>query len=156
MDSVTTVLAWWGAAISTAVLAWDVYKWRRTGRAKLVVRANGHLQDAHSRNPQKYIVIKVTNTGDKATTLGLIAFRYYKSKPRKWLKEKAEQRGFFNPGNATSPLPYKLEVGAEWSCVVEQTAEIERMSKEGYFYIEAEDSSTPNALKNFRGRLLLD
>src|SRR4051812_48329334 len=101
MNSVTTFIAWWGAIISTAVLAWDVYKWRKTGHPKLVVRANGNLQDAHSNNPQKYIAIKVTNVGDKPTTLALITFRYYKSKPRKWRKQKAEQRGFFNPGNPT-------------------------------------------------------
>jgi len=97
----------------------------------------------------------VPSTGHP-TTLGLIALRYFKSKPRKWRKQKAEQRGFFNPRNPTAPLPYKLEVGAEWSGVVEQTPEIERMSREGYFYIEAEDSSTSTSLKNARGRLLLD
>ena len=156
MSNVTSALAWWGAIIATAVLVWDVYKWRKTGRPTLEVRANGNLQDAHSRNPQKYIAIKVTNTGDKPTTLALITFRYYKSKLRKWRKDKSLQRGFFNPGNATSPLPYKLDVGAEWSCIVDQTPEIEKMAREGYFYVEAEDSSTSKPMKFARTRFLLD
>lgn len=156
MNRFTTLLAWWGAVISTAVLAWDVYKWRNTGHAKLSVRANGNLQDAHSRNPQKFIAITVTNNGDKPTTVALITFRYMKSKFQKWRKQKSEQRGFFNPGNPTALLPYKLEVGAEWKCIVDQTPEIERMAREGYFYVEVEDSSTSNWKKFARSRFVLD
>jgi hypothetical protein len=156
MDNVTTFLAWWGAVVSTAVLAWDVYKWRKTGHPKLVVRANGNLQDAHSNNPQKYIAIKVTNIGDKPTTLVLITFRYYRTKPNRWRKNKSEQRGLFQPLRATADLPYKLDVGSEWSCIVYQTEELEKMATEGYFYIEAEDTSTSKSLKFSRSRLLLE
>jgi len=156
MNRFVSLLAWWGAVLSTAVLAWDIYKWRKTGRAKLTVRANGNLQDAHSRNPQKFIAITVTNNGDKPTTVALITFRYLKSKFRRWRKQKSEQRGFFNPGNPTAPLPYKLEVGAEWKCIVNQTPEIEKMSREGYFYVEVEDSSTSNHKKFARSRFVLD
>jgi len=157
MDNLTAFLAWWGAAISTAVLVWDVYKWRKTGRPELKVRAHGDMQDAHSNNPQKYVVIHVTNTGDKPTTLSSISFRYYKRKPRKWLKTVSDKRGIFlEPIRATAELPYKLDVGAEWSCLVYQSEEIEQMVRDGFFYIEADDSSTSNAVKNARTRLLLE
>ena len=98
----------------------------------------------------------MTNNGDKPTTVVLITFRYLKSKFRKWRKQESEQRGFFNPGNPTAPLPYRLEVGAEWKCIVNQTPEIEKMSREGYFYVEVEDSSTSNPKKFTRSRFMLD
>ena len=156
MNDVTSVLAWWGALISTAVLVWDVYKWRKTGKPKLAVRANGNLQDANSRAPQKYIAITVTNNGDKATTLNQITFRYYKSKLRKWRNYNPLRRGLIHPANPTAPLPYKLEVGADWSCKVIQTPDIEKMAREGYFYVEAEDNSTSKSIRFARTRFLLD
>ncbi|MFL6211185.1 MAG: hypothetical protein ACJ74W_20215 [Pyrinomonadaceae bacterium] len=156
MDNVTTFLAWWGAIVSTVVIVWDVYKWRKTGHPKLIVRANGNFQDAHSVNPQKYIAIKITNVGDKPTTLSLITFRYYKTKPSKWRKQEADKRGFFQPLRPSAPLPYKLEVGTEWSAMIYQTEELEEMAREGYFYVEAEDTSTLNAIKNSRSRLLIE
>lgn len=156
MNDFTTLLAWWGAIIATAVLAWDIYKWRKTGRPKLFVRANGNLQDADSQDPRKYFAITVTNIGDKPTTIVLITFRYLRSKFRRWPKQKSERRGLFNPGRPTSQLPYKLDVGAEWKCLMNQTAEIEKMVREGYFYIEVEDSSTSNSMKFARSRFVLD
>jgi hypothetical protein len=156
MNRFTTLLAWWGAVISTAVLAWDVYKWRKTGQQRLSVRANGNLQDAHSRNPQKFIGIIVTNNGDRPVTIGLITFRYFKSKFRKWGKQESEQRGLFNPGTPTAPLPYKLDVGASWRCVVNQTPQIEKMSRDGFFYVEVEDTSTSNWKKFARSRFVVD
>lgn len=157
MDKVTSFLAWWGAVISTAVFVWDIYKWRKTGRPKLTVIANGNFQDAHSNNPQKYIVVKVTNTGDKPTTISGIAYKFYERKPRKWRKQQSRIRGFFRePISATAQLPYKLDVGADWSGWFLQTKEFENMAREGYLYFEAEDSLTFNAMKNPRARLLID
>jgi len=156
MHNVTVFIAWWGAIISTTVLAWDIYKWRKTGRPRLVVRANGNLQDADSNNPQKYVALDVTNVGDKATTLAVMTFRYYTTKPRRWRKQNAESRGLFNPLRPTAPLPYKLEVGARWSGLVFQTAELEKMARTGYFYVEAEDTHTQNASKFARGRLVFE
>ena len=156
MNNVTTVIAWWGAIISTAVLAWDVYKWRKTGRPKLVVKASGNLQDLDSNNPQKYVSISVTNVGDKPTTLCLITMRYYKTKPSR--SREPDARGvFLEPLRPTpSALPFKLDVGVEWRCLVFQTGELEKLTKEGYYYIEAEDTSQSDPWKFARSRLLLD
>src|SRR5438132_12326882 len=95
MNSVTTLLAWWGAIIATTVLVWDVYKWRKTRQVQLSVRANGNLQDAHSQDPRRYISITVTNNGDRPTTLGLVTFRCCESEFSKRKKNQPEQRGFF-------------------------------------------------------------
>lgn len=156
MDKVTAILAWWGAAIATAVLAWDIYKWKRTGRPKLNVSVSTNMQMAGSSNPQKYLVFRVTNNGDKPTTLAVITYRFYESKPSRWRTSRSKGRGLFNPGNATTPLPYKLEVGEVWSGTAFQTPDIEKMAREGYLYIEVEDSSTLNFKKNARVRLLVD
>lgn len=161
MDTVTIFIAWWGAILATAVFVWDVYKWRKSGRPRLVITANGNLIEAsRGLNPPiktTYISVKVTNVGDKATTLQLITFRFYKTSPRKWRKEKADKRGLFqSPISPSAPLPHKLDVGEVWSGMFLQTEEIEQMSKDGYFYFEAEDSSTFNAMKHARARLLLE
>lgn len=34
----TEFIAWWGAILSTVVLAWDVFKWRR-GKCDLIIEA---------------------------------------------------------------------------------------------------------------------
>ena len=157
-NNLTTFLAWWGAIISTAVLAWDVYKWLKTGHPKIVMSSNGNFVQAQSNSAQKFIVVRVTNNGDKPTTISLITYRYYETKPSKGHKQQPKERGFFNrPISATAQLPYKLDVGVEWSGMFLQTEEIERMAKQGYLYIEVEDTSTKSsALKNTRTRLLLE
>lgn len=157
-NNLTTVLAWWGAIISTAVLAWDVYKWLKTGHPRLLLSAHGNFEQVQSNSAQKLIVVRVTNDGDKPTTISLITYRYYETKPSKGHKQQPKERGLFNqPIWTTSQLPYKLDVGVEWSGTFLQTEEIERMAKHGYFYIEVEDTSTKaSALKNTRTRLLLE
>lgn len=156
-DNLTTFLAWWGAIVSTAVLAWDVYKWLKTGHPKLVVSANGNFVLVQSNSSQKYIVVRITNNGDKPTTLSLITYRFYKTKPSTKHKQHPDERGFFSEAIGTTvQLPHKLDVGDQWSGMYLQTAKLEKMAKEGFFYIEAEDSSKASAFKFARTRLLLD
>jgi len=155
MRSVTAFLAWWGAVISTAVLVWDVYKWQKTSRPRLVVNTNGDFQDLDSNNPQKYVSLTVTNIGDKPTTLNLVTFKYYATKPKRWRKQNPDKSGvFLDMVRATAPLPHKLDVGTEWSGLVFQTEELEKLARSGYFYVHAEDSTKHT--KSARSRFVLE
>jgi hypothetical protein len=49
-----------------------------------------------------------------------------------------------------------LEVGSRWTGVIFQTEELEKMARTDYFFVEAEDTSTPNVSKFARGRLVLE
>lgn len=143
--------------MSTVIFVWDIYKWQKSVSPKLVIRANGNLQEANSKNPQTYIGIKVINTGNKPTTINWIALRYYKTKQSRWRKQKADKRGFFNELiRPTAPLPHKLDVGEEWSGLILQTEDIEKLSREGFLYFEVEDSSTSNVRAFSKTRFLLD
>jgi len=156
MGTATVLLAWWGAVISTGVLAWDVYKWRKTNRPRLRVTAYGEFQDMDSNNPQKYVSLTVTNIGDKPTTLNFLTFRYYATKPKRFRKQDPDQLGvFMKMVRATAQLPYKLDVGAEWSGLVLQTDELEKLARNGYFYVHAEDSASKNG-KSARYRFVLE
>lgn len=156
MDNVTTFLAWWGALVATSVFVWDVYKWKKTGRPNLNISASGNMQQAHSLNSQTFIMIRVTNDGDKPTTISIPAFKYYKSKPSRWRKQTPDKEGAcLDPANASAPLPHKLEVGSEWVGLINETDELMQWANDGFVYFYIHDSSTKNPRKYAQTRYIL-
>lgn len=158
-DTIITILAVWGAVVATSVAVWDVIKFRREKRAQLTIFATGGMIIVQDPSDEKYISVIVTNIGSRPTTLQQLTYRYFKVKPSSF-KEQPDERGVFNlftplPMQKVAPLPKKLDVGEVWREIVIQSVEIERMVKEGYFYIEMEHSLEPNSLKFPRVQLFL-
>jgi hypothetical protein len=79
---ITTVAAWWGAAVATIVLVWDIVKWLKQG-AKLYVNVSPQVTypDAEVLSKRtdelgntvsdlaSYCHIEIANIGDRPTTI---------------------------------------------------------------------------------------
>jgi len=154
-----TFLAIWGAVVSTGLAIWDGYKWIRMGRAELSVSANGGMFSTVRSDKQTYVLVHVTNVGDRPTTLQLLTFRYYQAEPKNF-KIAPDKQGVFNLFTSylqgtPPPLPKKLETGEVWSNILPQTPDLEEMAREGFLYIEAAHSLGQKPFKNPRARLIL-
>lgn len=146
-----------GTILALAALGWDIYKWKTTGVPKLRIRASGPMISNDPGDRQQYISIRVTNVGDKPTTLTGLTYRYYKHKPSRFRKTQSEEQGFFNLFVITPPpLPFKLEVGSEWSHLLVLHGSTEEKARSGYFFIEIEDTTPTSSLKFARTRLELN
>jgi len=134
--NITGVAAWWGAVIGTLVLAWDIYKWKRSGPMVQVtaspnMRTFGGMPDA--LEDKTFVVVEVTNTGDRKTTLTHLVGFHYSSLLQKLRKNKS--KSFFVAKPALSqPLPYVLEPGERWIGGIQQNEELEEMTRDGYLY----------------------
>lgn len=154
-DSITLILAIWGAGLSTFLGAFELYKWATAG-PKLRVRASGPMISTDRSDKGQYLSVRVSNVGSAATTLNAVTYRYFKKKPWRITTKKPGEQAFFNPfkGNPAQ-LPLKLEVGSEWGYVLPLNADVEKMARNGCLYIEIEDSTTNKATKHARCRLVL-
>jgi len=112
------VAAWWGAALATFVLAWDIFKWRKSG-ARLGVKAGPNMQLPEDRLEMKHVFVEVVNRGDRPTTLThLCVYQYASALDRLRGKRKAS---FLVPqpgGGAV--LPHELGSGQRWTALVNQ------------------------------------
>lgn len=140
---VTEIAAWWGAIIATLVFVWDVYKWNRSGplinvSASPNMETFGDISD--SLDDEIYIVVEVTNTGDRKTTITHLVIYYYKSMLRRFLKK--TDKNFIVPNPALSHhMPYVLEPGERWLGGIKQSQRHEEMSRNGYLYFGVYHSS---------------
>ena len=148
MNIITNIAAWWGAVIATFVIIWDIYKWKHSGSI-INVTASPNMQTVGNfpthESDKDYISITVTNTGNIKTTITLLVVFYYKYKPilSKILKKKA--RKFFAPTPSFSPpLPHILEPGERWLGGIEQTNELEKLSRNGFLYCGIYHSNSKN------------
>lgn len=127
----TDIVAWWGAIIATAVLIWDVYKWRTSGpKIKFFVQPNTLIVGDLNKKDGKYIAANVTNVGDRPTTITHFVFQHYKSYI-KMLRHKPDTSMVVLP-ITSQPIPYILNPGDIWQGLAIQTSEVEELSKNGY------------------------
>src|SRR5947209_8348725 len=122
----TIMMAVYGAVVATAVLAWDVYKWKTSGRPKLSAAATGNfvildeVKRVGKERATNHVSVKVSNVGDKDTTLHIVALQYYAKRPRWWRKQKPDYY-LITPLHPSAPLPHHFVVGASCSCLFYET-----------------------------------
>lgn len=83
----------------------------------------------------RFICVRVVNTGQGKTMVQNLALLYFESRPNKKLTKPAltYQAVVIGPAFG-STLPTSVEAGGEWSGFVRQTEEVERMTRSGYLY----------------------
>ena len=106
---ITTVLAVWGAVVSTSTLAWNLWKWRQE-KPKIVARATTFGPD----DPVG-IRFEVRNRGGRPTTIEEVRLFAYQPGAMGLLRMKSftEYLGAIYP-DATK-LPHPLGPGALWT-----------------------------------------
>ena len=132
----TELAAWWGAIIATLLLAWDVYKWKRTGPI-IKVSASPNMQTfggiPNGLEDKMFVVVEVTNIGDRKTTLTHLVAFHYASFFQKLRRKKNKSFFVANPALSKS-FPYILPSGERWLGGIEQNAKLEELSRNGYLY----------------------
>lgn len=131
-------IAVYAALVATAILIWDVVKWLRSG-PRIRVRANPNMIFFNVPDPLRegktFIFVTVANVGSSPTTITNFGGTYFRNR---WdqLRRKPDKQFVVAVPQAAQhlPLPHVLKVGEEWSGIIEQTAEIDQMAKNGLLY----------------------
>ena len=130
----TRLLAWWGALLSTIVLFWDIYKYRKAG-PKLRFRVRGGIILVPSDDKRTFVSSEVTNRGDRPTTITNLGVAYFKKHlSLAWLWNRATISMVVKNPVGGPPLPFKLEPGKGWLGLAEKTPKLEKMGREGLLY----------------------
>ena len=131
--SLTDIVAWWGAVTGSAVLLWDVYKWKRSGpRLSVSVSSGMNIVgfigiDSHDL----FVTVKVVNVGDRATTLTGLGLLVFRSRLERLLHKHHRSGVVMNP--AIGKLPEVLNPGEVWNGAIVQD-EVNRYMADGRAY----------------------
>lgn len=128
-------VAMYAALVATLVLLWDILKWWRSG-TRLRISANSDMETVgyiHG-DGKTYILVNVTNTGSAPTTITHLVGYVYKTKLHRWFRRNPN-RSFFVSNNEVSPIPFKLEPGAQFTGMIQQTDDIVEWSKSSNLYV---------------------
>jgi hypothetical protein len=128
MDA-TPWVAWIGAITGVASFGWNVYI-RLSSGPKLRVSAWPGMVVAPPppANP-KFLRITIRNTGNAPTTLNNIGFHLYRSR---WAKRRLRAVRSFVLATYKGPqFPYKIEVGGEWTGLMQQDERFDQMLASG-------------------------
>lgn len=127
----TDLVAWIGASTGVASLIWNIYSKITANRPKLVVKAYANLvqMPPPPKNP-RFLRITVQNNGTAPTTITNVEFFKMISGWKRLLyklhlKKRSEGMHAVLNGYRGPQIPYKLDVGSEWSGLMEQDASFE-------------------------------
>jgi hypothetical protein len=145
MDATNTI-AWIGAitgSIGTitgvSALAWDFYEWKQCGpKLQVEVMPGMAMMNIPRTDPNdRFIWVRVINTGQGKTTIQTLAFAHFETEPNKeFTKPNPTYQGVvISPSFNTGPaLPHRLKPGGEWSGFARQDEEMEKRARAGYLY----------------------
>jgi hypothetical protein len=127
------VAAWWGAVVATAVLAWDVVKFRKTAASvRVIARPNMQLFGPEGMNETKLVLVTATNHGGQPTTITHVVAFHYPSWLARILRRPDMQGAIPQP--ISSPLPKTLGPGEIWTGFIDQADLVEKSPAGGHTY----------------------
>lgn len=112
----TIGIATYAAVIATGALALEVRRWRESG-PRLVLSASPEMSVASDPpEPNTYLVVTASNTGDTPTTITHFALFKYDNIFQRWRDKKSLQRLVLNPSFPGDPvnIPKLLRPGERW------------------------------------------
>jgi hypothetical protein len=125
----------WGGFVATIVLVWDIAKWHLSGPRLHVVAQPGMITlNIPDRDGKTFVVLSVSNYGERPTTINNLGLIHYRSWVHKLLG-RPSITAIVNRPSDTHPIPYLIEPGTEWKGFLEQTPEIIEMGKSGRLYL---------------------
>jgi len=124
--------AWYAAAVASAILVWDVIKYRNagpqiTGRAYAGRESYG-IPDTEGKDLS---YVELTNKGDRPTTLTSWGMYWYPAGSN--LQDKSDRRAFIIQSGlaGVGQVPSKLGPGDVWTGVTLEDEEFRNMLAEG-------------------------
>lgn len=150
MENSSSVIAWWGAILSTIVFVWNIIVWKLSGPkveisiSPFVYNWMGSVEylpgeevienGGTIRQMKPFIAVEIRNTGKSATTLLSISFAQTDSPSgmRKRMSSTDDYEPFSNP------LPAVLEPGHIWLCKFDQEQALQyyRENETTYFSVD--------------------
>jgi hypothetical protein len=143
----TTLVAWWGATLSTVVFIWDIIKWRKAGpKLRFSVRTGMRTLNVSAFDGRTLISLEATNFGDRPTTITNICYVYF---PNRWalLRNRAPGGWVANQPSPAQPLPFELKPGTVWMGFTDQTPDFEEKARAGYLMCDLYHSHTPKPIR---------
>lgn len=146
---VSEAAAWWGAIVATLVLAWDVFKWKKS-RYSVAVSASPNMsifnQLEGELDDDKFIYVEVINRGDKVITLTHLVTKHYSDL---WhlIRRKPDMQGAILQQQAGhQQIPFELEPGKRWTGQIDQKDVEEKSGTSGFFYCGVYHTASDNAV----------
>ena len=129
----TVAIAVYAAVVATAVAVWDVVKWKMQGpNLEVEVQSGMKLYGGGVPDERKFIVMRVTNRGDRPTTITNMGYLLYRDDfVARWSRRSATFAAIVPGPSEAQPLPYVLAPGVQWVGMGEQDAELAQMAKSG-------------------------
>jgi len=133
--TLTDLIAFYAALVSTSLLVFEIIKWFRSGpQVTLDIQTNMKFINVPNISGDKtFTVFKLTNNGDRATTVENIGYRYYKSGFHYWIRNHSEQAIIPTGNTCFKPLPYVLEPGTTWEGLMDETIATKNYTRKGLF-----------------------
>jgi hypothetical protein len=157
----TELVAWVGATTGIASLIWNIYAKVTANRPKLVVKAYANMiqMPPPPRGNPRFLRVTVQNIGTAPTTLTNVEF--FEAIPR-WKLVLSKLRPKLRAGEIHAimndyrgpQIPLRLEVGSEWTALMEQEPSFEDWLKKDKLTVRYTIHSrrSPYPQKSFMGR----
>lgn len=134
--SPSDIAAWWGAAIATIVLFWDLYKWSQSG-PQLEVSASPNMEtyggmESYGKGP--FVLLEVRNNGDRKTTLTHCVGFVHANRISKLLHRKPKH-SFIVANPLPGNIPHILKPGERWVGMLNQNDQLVKWSQEGHLCV---------------------
>ena len=145
----TVTIAVYAAVVATFVLLWDIAKWAMQGPNLVVeVQSGMRMYDSDVPDDRTYVVMRVTNRGDRSTTITNMGYLLYRDD---WVAQFNRNGNTFaaivpNP-SPNQPLPYTLAPGVQWVGMGWQDDEITQMARDGCLMCAVYHSHTSNPIR---------
>lgn len=127
-----------GAITGTTAIVWDVYKFWYSEQVRLKVTAiPGFLSTANPN--ERLISVSVTNIGKIPTTIKLLSFQGFNTKPSSKIRYGEKTSVMMTPLHGQ--LPVRLNPGDDWFCAFSENAEgMDEFYSFKHFFIQVEDT----------------
>jgi hypothetical protein len=135
--NLTDWLALYGAVTATGSALWGWYTWRHSNHLRLTGTANGNMTmfDDFSSDETTYMMVTIQNRGSVPTTVKMVVMCAYKNR-FDWIRGKTSFTAIVkHSGNFGHSLPYFLDKAGEFSSIVRQTEDVEKMSRDALLYV---------------------
>ena len=135
--TLTTGIALYAAVVSTVSLTLSARKWLITGpRLMLSVMSRGKTIGGAIQDDNEYVVLTVTNRGDLATTLTMMAAFRYRSIIHRWRRRPFWAAIVSNPAiTGGQSTPYLISPGDRWMGMAKYDDKLLEIAKSGKLFI---------------------
>ena len=140
----TVAIAVYAAVVATAVAIWDVVKWKMQGpNLEVQVQSGMKLYGGGATDDREFIVLRVTNRGDRPTTITTMGYLLYRDDFVAWWSRNSNTWAAIVPNpSEVQPLPFVLAPGLQWVGMGEQVAELTKKARSGCLMCAVYHSNT--------------